>query len=127
MKTLKTLLCSLVLGGGLTLSLPALADGVAARPDQLGDAARASLVKEIDAYRAAHPEAFEAVHSVKGYRPEVYKNYRNPIPTATREFRGLGASALLPMLEALALSAPARGDLNDAEWDALAVGMIEAV
>jgi hypothetical protein len=64
---------------------------------------------------------------VKGHRPEVYRNFRNPIPTAARELRGLGAAGLLPMLEALAFRAPTRGSLTDAEWDALGLGMLDAV
>jgi hypothetical protein len=68
-----------------------------------------------------------AVKSVKGHRPEHYGKNRNPYPTVARELRGLGAPALLPMLEALAIKAPERGSLTDAEWDALALGMLEAV
>jgi hypothetical protein len=33
----------------------------------------------------------------------------------------------MPMLEALAIKAPAHGTLNDAEWDALKIGLLEAV
>lgn len=127
MKSLKLLLGSGVLVGSLFMTASALADGILLAPSALSPAARAKLESQVQADRVAHPDAFNALKNVKGHRPEVYRNYRNPIPTASRELRGLGAQGLLPMLEALALAQPTRGSLNDAEWDALAVGMLEAV
>jgi hypothetical protein len=116
---------------GAALSLHAGAayakDGMAAQRAQIAEQARASLAKDIEAYKAAHPEAFEALRNVKGHKPEVYRKLRNPIPTVGRELRRLGPSALLPMLEALAFEAPARGGATDQEWTALTVGMLEAV
>jgi hypothetical protein len=102
-------------------------NGMAAQPSQLPEKTRASLVKEIEAYKASNPEAFEALRNVKGHRPEVYQQARNPIPVVGRELRRLGPSALLPMLEALAFEAPARGSLTDREWEALTIGMLDAV
>jgi hypothetical protein len=114
---------ALTLGSGA-----ALADGLAAKTSQLGAEARTSLAGEIAAYRKTNPQAFEAVRAVGGHRPENYKKFRNPVPTTSREFRALGASALLPMLEALAFETPAeRAQLTDAEATALTVGMLEAV
>jgi hypothetical protein len=103
------------------------ATGIATAASQLPEQARSSLVKEIQAYKAAHPEAFEAVRNVQGHRPEVYSRFRNPVPVVGRELKRLGPAALLPMLEALAFEAPARGSLTDREWEALTVGMLEAV
>lgn len=128
MRFFKTSAAIALLGFALTMSSAALADGIATKSSQLPAAARAALKTQIDAYRAAHPEAFDAVKNVKGHTPEVYRQNRNPfLPSASRELRALGAPALLPMLEALAFDAPARGSLTDAEWDALAIGMLEAV
>lgn len=127
MSTLRNLLVSTILGSVLLVAPTALADGISLASSALPNDARAKLENEIAAARLAQPKAFLAVKNVKGHRPEVYGKYRNPIPTVSRELRGLRAPALFPMLEALAIKAPARGTLTDAEWDALAVGMLEAV
>ncbi len=117
-----------LLGIGLFLLAPsALADGISVGPSALPNEARAKLENDIAAAKAAQPKLFAAVKNVKGHRPEHYGKNRNPFPTAARELRGLGPAALLPMLEALAFQAPDRGKLTDAEWDALAIGMLEAV
>ncbi len=117
-----------LLGIGLFLIAPsALADGISIAPSALPNDARAKLENDITAAKAAQPKVFAAVKNVKGHRPEHYGKNRNPYPTATRELRGLGPTALLPMLDALAFQAPDRGKLTDAEWDALAIGMLEAV
>ncbi len=128
MKTLLRLLPALALGASLmVLSASASALGIATQPGAMAPDARAKLETQIQAEHAKNPAAFAAVANVKGHRPEHYKHNRNPFPTVTRELRGMGSAALLPMLEALAFKAPARGDLTDAEWDALAIGMFEAV
>jgi hypothetical protein len=129
MKTIKIALSIAALGAALCLntSVADAADGIAARSSELPEAARASLQKEIEAFRAQHPEAFEAVSNVKGHRPEVYKRFRKPAPAVSRELKRLGPSALLPMLSALAFDTPARGALTDAEWTALTVGLLDAV
>ena len=127
MRTLRLVLRLAAFALPITLSAAAFAGGLGAAPERLGNA-RDGLTADIEGYRAKHPEAFEALANVKGHKPEVYKALRNPIPTiVTRELRGLGPAALLPMLEALAFRAPARGDATDAEWDALTAGMLEAV
>lgn len=129
MRTIKNALRMAALGAALFL-VPALAsasDGIAAHASQIAEPARASLLTAVNAHRAAHPEDFEAVRDVKGHRPEVYNQFRKPVPEVSRELRRLGPSALLPMLNALAFEAPARGDLTDREWDALTVGLLDAV
>lgn len=129
MRRIKTLLAIAAFGAALSLNAPsALAQGgMAAEPVQIDASTRTSLAKDIEAAKAAHPEAFEAVKNVQGHKPEVYQKARNPIPVVGRELRRLGPSALLPMLEALAFEAPARGGATDQEWTALTVGMLEAV
>jgi hypothetical protein len=105
----------------------AWADGLLAAPSDLPVKERNELAQAIAAYKKTHPEAFEAVRNVKGYKPEHYKKFQNPIPMVGRELRRLGPSALLPMLEALAFDVWARDGATEAEWRALAVGMLEAV
>jgi hypothetical protein len=107
-------------------SASALADGLAARESDVPAASRATLVRDIAAYRKAHPEAFKAVADVRGIRPEVYRTFRNPAPNAEPELRALGSAALLPMLDALAFQVPG-GTLSTRERTAYTVGLLEAV
>ena len=124
---MRKLLVSSILGSALLVAPTAFADGISIAASALPNEARAKLENDIAAAKASQPKAFLAVKNVKGHRPEHYGKNRNPFPTVSRELRGLGAPALLPMLEALAFTAPERGKLSDAEWDALAIGMLEAV
>ncbi|APR87869.1 hypothetical protein A7982_13218 [Minicystis rosea] len=113
----------------LTLTLtaaPAFADGLAVRTAKLSPAARASLAAEIAADRKARPDSYRAVFEVRGIQPEVYLKYQNPKPNAAHELRAMGASALLPMLSALAFDGPS-AVLTDPQRAALTVGMLEAV
>lgn len=130
MRRIKIALAIAAFGAALSLHAgAALAkDGMAVQASQIADQqARASLAKDIEAFKKTNPEAFEAVRNVQGHKPEVYQKQRNPIPVVGRELRRLGPTALLPMLEALAFEAPARGSATDQEWTALTVGMLEAV
>ncbi|MBW2459426.1 MAG: hypothetical protein JRI68_33345 [Deltaproteobacteria bacterium] len=115
------------LAAGLLLftATAAAGEGLCGSPAQLPVAQRAKLAAAIDGYRATHPQAFVAVHQVKGHRPEVYRKARNPKPMVGPELRRLGAPALLPMLEALAFAAPERRGATAAEWQALEVGMLQ--
>jgi hypothetical protein len=127
MSALRKLLVSSILGSALLVAPSAFADGISIAASALPNETRAKLENDIAAAKASQPKAFVAVKNLKGHRPEHYGKNRNPFPTVSRELRGLGAPALLPMLEALAFTAPDRGQLSDAEWDALAIGMLEAV
>lgn len=127
MKTLKNIFGSAILLGSLLFSTSALADGILIAPGALSADALSTLKGQVAKARAQQPAAFKAVAGVKGHKWETYRNYRNPMPSTSRELRGLGAPALMPMLEALALNQPTRGALKDEEWDALAIGMLEAV
>jgi len=128
MNQLKRLLGSMT--AAMTISLVASAafaqGGLVAQPGQLPAAARAALSHDIEVFRAAHPELFQAVLDVKGVRPEVYKGFQNPLPNAAPELRALGPAGLLPMLSALAFDAP-RTALTEKERNALTAGMLEAV
>lgn len=121
----RTSLFALILGGSLLLAGTAHADGLAVGTGELPAEAKKSLVKDVTAFKAAHPEMFDAVRDIQGIRPEVYKTHRNPQPIATLDLKHLGASALLPMLGALALDAPAVM-LNEKEKTAYVVGLLEA-
>ncbi len=118
-------LFGLVLTGMLLTAGAARADGLAAGPGDLPAEAKKTLVKDVAAYKASHPEAFTAVAEIQGIVPEVYKKYRRPDPIAAPELKHLGATALLPMLSALALDAPGR-TLSEKEKNAYVVGLLEA-
>lgn len=120
------ILGTLALSVATLCSFEARADGLAAKTDALPSVERAQLLADITAAKARHPEAFEAVANVKGHLPEGYNQSRNPVPEATRELEALGPAALLPMLEALAFTTPQRPGNNDAERNALAVGLLRA-
>lgn len=119
---LSTVVASLWLGAG-----DARADGISVGPQKLAAPVRTALVQEIAQHRAQNPAVYDAVRNVQGIRPDVYMKFRAQVPIADRELRGLGKEALLPMLEALAFDAPARGGLNDTEWQALETGLLRAV
>ena len=106
---------------------PALAEGLLIRSTDLPAPARASLQKDIDAARAADPQVFSAVRGVRGVRPEVYRTFRNPAPTATAELRALGKPALLALLSELAYDGQPTSTLSPEERSALLAGMVEAV
>lgn len=128
MKALTNILCAAALGGALLFSAgSARADGIVVAPSALAPDARKSLEQQIQTARAQNPAAFEAIKNLKGHRFEYYKNNRNPFPTVARELRALGPAGLMPMLEALAVQQPERGSLTNEEWDALALGMLDAV
>jgi len=85
-----------------------------------------SLTAEFRADRAVHPQAWRAVSDLSTLRPEVYRATRIGRPAVTRELRSLGPDALLPMLDALAVSGYPR-TLSTEEREALTVGLLEAV
>jgi len=111
----------------LLLSSLASANGLAAKATDIPQAERVKLLAEIAALKQSNPTAFKEVHDVKGHLPEGYLKQRNPVPLVGRELRRLGKSALLPMLEALAIKEPPRRGAAAHEWEALKVGMLEAV
>jgi hypothetical protein len=116
----------LLLGGALLLGASAArADGLALASSELPEAAKKTLVKDVAALKAAQPDAFDKVRDIQGIKPEVYKQYRNPIPMAGLELKRLGAGALLPMLSALALDAPAV-TLSEQEKTTYVIGLLEA-
>lgn len=108
-------------------SASALADGLLTKPSAIPAAERATLERAIAADKVAHPARFAAVAGVQGHLPAGYAQRQNPVPEVSRELEALGPDALLPMLSAIAFDAPAAMGNNDAEREALAVGLVRAV
>ena len=76
--------------------------------------------------RARQPEAYRRVADLDGLRPESYRRTRAGHPSVALELRAMGPTALLPMLDALALSGYPRA-LSPEEHAALRRGLLEAV
>jgi hypothetical protein len=108
-------------------SASAHADGFLTKPSALPAAERATLERAIAVDKASHPARFAAVAGVQGHLPAGYAQRQNPIPEVSRELEALGPDALLPMLSAIAFDAPAAMGNNEAERQALAVGLVRAV
>ncbi len=95
-------------------------------PRAVPDDVARTLATAVRVDRARRPEAYRRVADLEGLRPERYRRSRRGRPTVTIELRAMGTSALLPMLDALALSGyPAV--LSAEERDALRLGLLEAV
>ncbi len=111
--------------GLLAVAAPAAADPLLPAQSMTPTLQR-GLTAEFRAHRAAHPEAWRAVSDLASLRPAVYRATRIGRPAVTRELRLLGPEALLPMLDALAVSGYPRA-LSAEERETLTVGLLEAV
>jgi len=95
-------------------------------PRAVPDGVARALATTVRADRARRPEAYRRVADLEGLRPERYRRSRRGRPSVTIELRAMGASALLPMLDALALSGYPTA-LSTEESDALRLGLLEAI
>ncbi len=112
----------------MILSTPASARrGVLLAPEALDVTARSVLDGVVAAERQRVPQAFEAVAKVRDSVKELDARKRGRLAPMTLHFKSIGADAVIPMLEQLALDAPSRGDLTDTAWTALRTGLLEAV
>jgi hypothetical protein len=125
------ILLSALLSAGVSFfaaaGVASAADGVVVAPGRLTAQARATLVSNIDKARKASPAAFKAVAQVNDQLAELDAHKRGRFPVVTPMLKALGPEALFAMLERMAVSAPARGELSDAAWTAWRAGLIEAV
>ncbi len=111
---------ALALSAPLAFSTPLLGEAVATT------AMQRSFAADIRVARAAHPEHFSRVRDLAGLRPAVYRATRLQRPSVVRELRAMGRDAMLPMIDVLAVSGPAR-QLTDDERDTLVLASIEAL
>ncbi len=110
-------LCALPVAAG---AAPLLA------PDSVPADVTRSLAAAVRADRPRNAEAYRRVADLASLRPEVYRRSRAQRPTVTPELRALGPTALLPMLDALAVGGYPRALTAD-ESAALRLGLLEAV
>lgn len=129
----RTLLRSALCALGVLFALPAHAEPLLRGGDATGGAmaqlpatVQRSLADQVRVARARTPAVFAAVADLRGVRPDVYRATRYRRPAVVRELRGLGADALLPMLDVLAVHGYPRA-LSTEERDALESGLLEAV
>lgn len=113
--------------GVLAASSSALADGNVIAPSRLKPAERAQLVASVQAARKTHPKTFEAVRAVADRAAAMDARKRGRLAPMGPAFKSVGPQALLPMLELVALQAPARGNLSESAWIALRAGLLEAI
>jgi HEAT repeat protein len=100
---------------------------VAADIKQLSTQQRGELLTAIAKARAANPTIFKRTRALAATVDKADQRKRGPYASMTRFFFALGKPAVLPMLELLAVSGPARGKLTDTAWTSLRVSLIEAV
>lgn len=104
---------------------PAAADPLLPQ-HSLSPAVERTLVADVRASRAAHPELFRRVQHLQGLTPAVYNATRLQRPSVSRELMALGPDALLPMLDTLVLSGyPTSLDVDQRE--ALEQGLLQAI
>jgi HEAT repeat protein len=129
MKT-RILLSTLVLAGVAWLGSPSTAfarEGVVLNPSALRAPDRSSLADQIAKARANNPTVFANVAKLRTDLPQLDAHKRGRFVPVARLLRGLGRDALLPMLEELAVDAPARGSMTNSAWTAWRVGLVESV
>ena len=120
-------------------ALVALATGVAYAPDAraagvvldahqtLAPTAEHSLAASIAKARALHPAVFQKIARLPELAARLERHRRGRALALSPYLKSLGPDALFPMLEMLAVDAPARGSLKGDTWRDLRVGLIEAV
>ena len=95
--------------------------------DDLSAAARAELHRQVLGARAADPIHFERLAEARRAVMTLDARKRGPLAPVAPLLKTMGPGALLPMLERVALAAPARGSLSRSAWRAWRLGLIEAV
>jgi hypothetical protein len=100
--------------------------GVVLSSEALPVIVKARLESDVRRARAERPQAFLELRELYKRLPELDRRKRGRLAPVAQLLAGLGHGALLPMLEMLALDAPARADLTDSAWRALRVGLIDA-
>jgi hypothetical protein len=111
----------------VALPAPAHADpGLVLKKSALTTIDRKGLEKAVMAERKARPEAFAQVAAVRADMVRLDAQKRGRLAPVGPRLRALGPAALLPMLELLALDAPADASPDSAK-KAFQIGLLEAV
>lgn len=120
------LVTSLAAGGAMAQS-NAATSGMLLEPSQLTESVRADLLSQIDASRTTNAQAFESVSMLMSQAEELNRKHRARAFPFSRSFRALKADGVLPLIEVVAFSGRSRGSLDDAGWDALRAGALQAL
>lgn len=119
---------ALLLGLALGLvGIDARADGVLLAPSKLEAPVRTKLAAGISRARKSHPDTFQKIRSLRGHRPETYRQFRSQEPSVMPELQSLGAGAGWALLDAIAFAPLQRGNATDAEWNAVREGLLLAL
>ncbi len=86
-----------------------------------------ALGRSIARAHVTHPEAFKKLSGLPALAKKLARHRRGRAIVLSPYLKSLGPTALFPMLEMLAVDAPARGSLSKDTWRDLRVGLIEAV
>jgi hypothetical protein len=111
----------------LAAPIAAHADGAVVMKSELGDA-RAAIEARVAEARTRDPQLFTQVRGIRAYRAEGYRKLRSQRPgVVSLVFRRLGPGAVWALVELAALDGPARDGATDVEWNALRVGLLDAI
>lgn len=86
-----------------------------------------SLDTAIATARVKHPDVFHKIAGLPALAARMEKHRRGRAIVLSPYLKSLGKPALFPMLQMLAVDAPARGSLSTDTWRDLRVSLIEAV
>ncbi len=103
------------------------AQAAGANAVELGLRERKALSREITLAKTASPQAFEQLSAVRMQAPALYTLKRGRTAVMVPRLVALGPSALLPMLEALAISSDAHKDMSDEAYATWRASLVEAV
>ncbi len=120
------------LGSVLVLALCVAASSwsASAHAVAFGDATakdRATLQAQVASTRAASPKSFAQLRALRTQLPELDQKKRGRVVVIVPSLVALGVDGLLPMLDALMLTADAHHDLSDQAFATWRAGLVEAV
>ncbi|MFT7625399.1 MAG: hypothetical protein ACI9WU_004590 [Myxococcota bacterium] len=127
MKRLMKTMQILTVCAALAVPMVASANGSLIAPDALTAAQQQELSKAIAAARVQHPEAFERVAMLRARVRGLDGARRGRLAPLTPQLASLGVDALMPLLERIAVTDEAQGDLPASAWTAWRAALLEAV
>ncbi len=122
----RTISC-LLLGGVLFGASPAFADGAVIATSALKGGDTRALEGGIALARASDASSFAAVAALRAELIARDAHKRGRFASVTPALRGLGARALWPMLEELAVASIGKSDMAQTAWVAWRLDLLEAL
>ncbi len=119
--------CAVACTSAFIPSAAATSRGVLITPADIPTKARTKLQSQIQKARKTHTDAFVRIGQLRAKLPDLAARSRGRLPVITPLLKSLGAPALMPMLERMAVDAPTRGKLSKKAWLGWRTSLIEAV